>query len=241
MNTTNKTIKQTVREKLLGHWSEHIVYALILIALESIFASVAGSIRQANLTGVIFSLIVSIILQLLLGLFYAGASYHFLKCLRGEVSAVTDLIAPFKMQPDRFLIVGLIRLFAGFLVFSPIFLADAYAGAGGPPDALFLFACVWFVIGGILFLFVKAALAMTTFLLLEHPDMGALASVRTSVRMMKGQKVRFVLLLLSFAGYLILCVFTFGIGLLWVLPYLFASETQFYLEQPGLQTGVPFQ
>ena len=230
MNMSNKLIKQTAREKLLGRYGEHLSFSLALLILEAVCASIAGSFSQTTAMSAVFSIVVSAILQLLLSLFYAGASLHFMKQLRGEKGNFTDLIAPLKMHPDRFLIVGLIQIAVGFVLFSPVFFSGFIAGESVTPRALFLFDCIWLLIGSLLFLAVRAAFAMSTYLLLDHPDMEALPAIRTSLDMMKGQKIRFVLLLLSFIGYFMICAVTFGVGLVWVLPYLITSVAQFYLD-----------
>jgi uncharacterized membrane protein len=46
--------------------------------------------------------------------------------------------------------------------------------------------------------------------------------------MMKGHKFDLFWLYLSFIGWVILCILTFGIGLLWLSPYISAAEIGFY-------------
>jgi uncharacterized membrane protein len=48
--------------------------------------------------------------------------------------------------------------------------------------------------------------------------------------MMKGPKWKLFCLDLSFIGWAILCVFTLGIGTLWLQPYIEASHSKFYEE-----------
>ena len=45
---------------------------------------------------------------------------------------------------------------------------------------------------------------------------------------MKGHKMDFFLLQLSFIGWIIVCILTCGIGLIWLLPYQSAAEAAFY-------------
>ena len=46
--------------------------------------------------------------------------------------------------------------------------------------------------------------------------------------MMRGNKWKFFCLNLSFIGWAFLCVFTFGIGLLWLMPYMENAFIAFY-------------
>jgi len=48
--------------------------------------------------------------------------------------------------------------------------------------------------------------------------------------MMKGYKGKLFVLNLSFFGWALLCSLTFGIGYLWLVPYMRSTETAFYLE-----------
>jgi len=51
--------------------------------------------------------------------------------------------------------------------------------------------------------------------------------------MMKGYKLDLFILWLSFIGWFILSVITFGIALIWVVPYIRLATTEFYLEVSG--------
>jgi uncharacterized membrane protein len=45
---------------------------------------------------------------------------------------------------------------------------------------------------------------------------------------MKGHKMKLFLLDLSFIGWSLLCIFTLGIGLLWLIPYMQSARAAFY-------------
>ena len=91
-----------------------------------------------------------------------------------------------------------------------------------------LFIALWsllFIIPGI----VKAfSYSMTPFILEEHPELGANEAIDHSRAMMKGHKFDLFWLLLSFIGWGFLCLFTFGIGYLWLTPYMETSVAAFY-------------
>lgn len=92
--------------------------------------------------------------------------------------------------------------------------------------AIFIF--LWsllLVIPGI----VKAfSYSMTPFILEENPDLSANDAIDHSRAIMKGHKFDLFWLLLSFIGWGILCLFTFGIGFLWLMPYMQTSIAAFY-------------
>ena len=53
-------------------------------------------------------------------------------------------------------------------------------------------------------------------------------AIELSMKMMEGHKLDLFWLYLSFIGWGILCCFTFGIGLLWFVPYMQAAFVEFY-------------
>ena len=87
--------------------------------------------------------------------------------------------------------------------------------------------CLLFVIPGII---MSYAYAMTPYIMNDRPDLDASDCIHESRVMMKGYKWKLFCLDLSFIGWAILCIFTLGIGLLWLQPYIEASHAKFYEE-----------
>ena len=67
--------------------------------------------------------------------------------------------------------------------------------------------------------------------------MGIREAVNESKRLMAGHKWRFFCLLLSFIGWAILSALSFGIGYLWLVPYMQSAFAAFYLDRTG--QGIP--
>lgn len=72
--------------------------------------------------------------------------------------------------------------------------------------------------------------AMTKYILEENPELSANEAIDHSRAMMRGHKFDLFWLYLSFIGWGILCIFTAGIGLLWLVPYMETAEAAFYEE-----------
>ena len=70
--------------------------------------------------------------------------------------------------------------------------------------------------------------AMTSFILKDEPEMKNNAAIEKSMAMMEGNKMKLFMLDLSFIGWAILCIFTLGIGLLFLQPYVAISRAAFY-------------
>ena len=91
-----------------------------------------------------------------------------------------------------------------------------------------IFIVLWtllFIIPGII---ASYRYAMAFFILEENPGMKAKEALNASKRLMKGHKWELFCLDMSFIGWVLLCMLTFGIGYIFLTPYASASRTAFY-------------
>lgn len=91
-----------------------------------------------------------------------------------------------------------------------------------------------FIIPGIIAIY---RYSMTSCILAENPEMGANDAITRSKELMKGNKWRLFCMEISFIGWMILSVFTCGIGDLWLTPYRAAAHAAFYRELVPLEKG----
>ncbi len=82
-----------------------------------------------------------------------------------------------------------------------------------------------FIIPGIIAIF---SYSMTYFVLAENPDMSAKEAMDRSKELMTGNRWKLFKLNCSFIGWGLLSILTFGILLLWVIPYMEAATAAFY-------------
>ncbi len=83
--------------------------------------------------------------------------------------------------------------------------------------------------------------AMTPYIVKDNPGISADAAIEASRAMMKGHKFDLFYLHLTFLGWGILCLFTCGLGFLWLSPYILTAQADFYqnlLEEQGM--SAPF-
>lgn len=113
------------------------------------------------------------------------------------------------------------NVFAGFDDFWTAIKAQFFMG---------LFTFLWFlllIIPGIIKAF---SYSMTFFILAENKGMPVLKAITLSRKMMDGHKLDLLLLSLSFFGWYLLVIFTFGLAAIWVCPYFYATYSNFYLS-----------
>jgi len=70
--------------------------------------------------------------------------------------------------------------------------------------------------------------SMAPFILIDNPDIGVSEAIRRSKEIMRGHKFDYFALQLSFIGWAILACLTFGIGFLWLIPYIQLTSIEFY-------------
>ena len=93
---------------------------------------------------------------------------------------------------------------------------------------MYLYTFLWsllFVIPGVIKGF---SYAMTPFILKDNPNMKNNEAIELSMAMMDGHKWDLFCLELSFIGWAFLCTLSFGIGYLWLIPYMYTSFAAFY-------------
>ena len=91
-----------------------------------------------------------------------------------------------------------------------------------------IFIALWtclFIIPGII---KSLSYSMSYYILIDNTDISANEARKMSMQMMHGHKWRLFCLNLSFIGWVLLSLLTFGILLFWVMPYMEVARAEFY-------------
>lgn len=110
-------------------------------------------------------------------------------------------------------------IFGHMKYFANRFFVEAYR------DIVVSFLTIFFIIPGIIS---EMKWSMANYILAENPDMRSGDAITESALLMEGYKMKFFLFNLSFVPWMLLSIATFGIGLIWALPYYNASKAKFY-------------
>lgn len=86
------------------------------------------------------------------------------------------------------------------------------------------------LIGVCIYVPVSLALNITYYILLDFPEKKVTEIIKDSFRVIKGHRKRFFLLQCSFLPLYLLCELSFGIGFLWLSPYMYMTFVLFYLD-----------
>ncbi len=130
------------------------------------------------------------------------------------------------------------KLFSGFNRFGDTIFA-------GILTSIFIF--LWSLLLIVPGIIAAIRYSMTFFILCDNPEMSASEAIDKSCEMMRGNKWSFFCLNMRFVGWILLaCIFTLGIGMFVVAPYMQMAYTLFYeqlktqqLQQGGMQTPPP--
>lgn len=93
---------------------------------------------------------------------------------------------------------------------------------------MYIFICLWSMLLYIPGIIKSFSYSMSWYILAENPDMTAREAITESRLIMDGHKFELFVLYLSFIPWILLSYVTFGIALIWVLPYMQLTMTNFY-------------
>ena len=211
---TNQEYKNAALAALKGNWAPFVVAVIIMMAFMYVVMGPYLFVYQASLG--MNQIAVSPAFAL------AAVAVYIL----GMPLLAMPLTLGFNYASNRLLVEGDNRAVGNLF-------RDSFGRWGRKAWGMFLmnfFISLWsllLIIPG----FIKYyAYALTPYILIDNPELSANQAINLSQKMMKGHKFDMFILHLSFIGWIILSIFTFGIGLLWLLPYMMTAQAAFYQD-----------
>ena len=205
------------REKLAGNWKTAVIVALIAWFLGGLIVTSnvnlefkideettvnVPTIQYWFLNTLRISTIMFLVNFIIGGVIRQGYAVYLLKQHDGKNAEINDLFSQFHRFGDGFCL----KLLEG------------------------LYIALWtllLIIPGIIATF---KYAMAPFIMAENPEMTASEAITASKQLMEGHKWELFCLNFSFIGWELLGTITFGIGALFVTPYMNAAYAAFYRE-----------
>ncbi len=209
-----KLIKNNAKEAFkFNYWRcvlvAFIVSALIGVSCASVSTDASSqfqALTENEWIALAIAVLVTLSLAFLIRLLvirplYAGCQNFFLKN-SDEKAQLNEMTSGFKKQYKK--------------TFITLFLTDLFQA---------LWTCL-FIVPGI----IKAySYRMVPYILAENPDCSALEVIKKSQAMMKGHKWEAFKLDVSFIGWTLLSILTFGIvGIFWTEPYVLQTDAELY-------------
>lgn len=234
MKLKSKELKRMARETLNGRYSLPMA-ALVLSQVLTLLVMTPFRMTlgvNPSLSQVIINNLAMLIISLLSVIMSCGLIKIHLNMAREREMKLTDLFYFFTRRPDRLILSTLLLVLISLIAMIPFIVVTIYAVNVNTKAGWILFVVV-----SALSLIGVSILALTFnfifYLMVDYPGMGVIAAFRESNRMMKGNKGRLFYVMISFLGLSLLSLLSFGIGMLWVSPYMTQTTTKFYLDLKG--------
>jgi uncharacterized membrane protein len=144
--------------------------------------------------------VLEILYFIIVGSWVSGILTYFLKLVRDESVSIKLL---FSQLP---------RLFAFFKLYLLVV----------------IYTLLWLLLLIVPGIIASFRYSLSFYIMIDNPEMTASQAINRSKEMMQGQKMKYFLLFLSFIGWYLLSIITLGIGFLWFIPYVYATQASFY-------------
>lgn len=229
MNSSD--FRKIAREKLTGKWGKAVLIILAYMSISFIFGAISGFFEKSSFAGIIA--IIELIIEIPLSF---GLIYSFVKLFNGEdVKAFDFLALAFNNFAKSWGIA--FRIFLKLIVPIILIIVSAIIIVLGGFGALFtsqnltttaLSSFSGLAIVGIILYIVSIILLITwsyyyqlaNIIAAENPNMNAKEAVEASKTHMIGNRWKLFCLEFSFIGWSLLAILTFGIGMLFLIPYM---------------------
>jgi len=254
MYKTSSQLKREARQALAGKWGVAVLMTVLTSLVATTFTVPVGENVALNFGSIIGTALSTI--------FMVGFYSFLLKicCGQKNEAALKDIIYGFQCHPGKALLLYLLSvlyILPGSLIYAVILVVLSFSTIAGsgismsadqllssdfriPVESAVIFLIVFLVltIAFIIYTcYIELTYSMVYFLLLDYPDLPVSEIWKRSRQLMKGNRLRLFGVEFSFIGWIILSLFTLGIGILWVQPYMLATETEFYLDLVQQQAG----
>lgn len=219
-----KLLKDRAKDLCSLNWSKLVlatlIYGVIYLALTSI------SSRYKGVSSYIINFII-----LFIGIVYI--KYLIMYKVKNSHVDAKDFMINLKVIWNyiKFRILMTIFLIPAIIIYYlalPFIIASIYA----PFIILLIIVCAILIICYILWL--ELTYFLVKYMIAESmEDLKILKCMSLSHEMMKGHRDDLIILFISFLGWIILSILTFGIGFLWLLPYMNLTLIEFYYKVSG--------
>jgi uncharacterized membrane protein len=200
---------------LKTHYSKPVLYLMLLFSFPAIVMNIGADIAGMGAVGNLIGFCV------LLFLIHMGIS------MLPYIGGLAGLILDGALQ------LGAVIFFLTFIRAGQAEIGMLFAGFKnfGTALAAYLLVTVFVFLWSLLLIIpgIIAALAysQTFYLLADNPALGPLEAIRMSKEIMRGYKGKLFCLGLRYFCWALLCLFTFGIGFIFLVPYMFVDNQSY--------------
>ena len=231
--STRAQLKAIARQQLLGNYLPLAGAFLLLTLLRNFITAPVSLLALPEPYGSISYYAADFVLGLFFAIFQVGISYLFLSNACGQQIRSSQLYMGFSLGPMKAVSIWIVPALPQLIpTLLPDLLLNWILDKKG--TELIWYMALWLLVivplSSLVSLLVELPFSMVFYIMLDFPEMEAAECRRYSIKLMKGNKWRYCKLILSFVPLYLLGLLTFGLGLLYVLPYRAQTCANFYLD-----------
>lgn len=204
----------------------------ILLASDLIVSTLSlfTTTNTNSYTGILIGFLINFIIVLFGTILTVGQCSFYLNIACNGPYQFSDLFTGFKVHPDKTIITQLIIQLLTTLPILPGVGLLLYSFRAYNIIVVFLLGCFLLILGAGISWWISLKYSQVYYLLLDFPDYSSKELLKMSWKLMKGNVGRLLYLQVSFIPMTLAGLLSFGIGLLFVLPYQNMTYTLFYLD-----------
>ncbi len=243
---TSSELRANARESLKGKWGKAALITLVYVIINWVIGFILGFIP---FIGGILVTIISLPISF-------GLLVTFIKLKRNEEVTYTDFLnIGFSNFGKVWVVFGnmILKLIIPIILVIVFIMVMTFSGIGAGVGVAFnstsattgfaglaIVGLIGYIVS-LIYLTVKSYYyTLSFYILYDSPDKTGKEIVEESQKLMTGNRWSFFWLGLTFIGWAILAAFTFGIGMLWLMPYMMVTFVAFYETLEGNKNEVEF-
>lgn len=225
---TSIILKDMAKRQLLGNYQTVILAYFAMELIISLPLQLLQKILNLNSTGgSLIYMVATIIIALITAVFHLGQCNLYLKLARGLGCQLSDMWYGFRGFADKAIVAQLIIMVKSFVTGIPFIIL---AGVTAATKSYYVLpfagvACVFFMIATA---YIQLTYSQVPYVMIDRPELSASEALTESARIMKGNKLRFFYLQVSFIGMWILGFVSLYVGFFWIMPYMSMTKADFY-------------
>ncbi len=226
--SSSTQLKAAARNSLTGHYSFFIAVLLTSFIISYLFLPALPN-GAVSISALILDYAMTLLASLIMQLFFFHTCRIYLMTFCGEKPAFIDLLIgnPDRAKEMQTVYAACIITLIQFLCMLPSNVLSLVAGGS---SFRFLLYCLTLAVGMAVYCYIYLSLFPVYYLVSDCPAENITETLKMAAFISKGHRFRLFYLIASFLPLYLLSLLSFGIGLLWVIPYLQATLTHYYFN-----------
>jgi uncharacterized membrane protein len=206
--------RKQAREQLAGNRGMTILFTLLYGFIQVILYAIIHfifKVKMDNTLDIVFVLISPLTLS---------SAIFYVKFSKNEKVRVWDILSGFN------------SLLAALIIYAVVHIPDIIQQLISfvAPNVGYMSGLIISIVAGVISVFMALTYTMSYYIIADEANVGVKEALIKSKKIMYGHKLEFFLLQLSFIGWGFVALFTVGIGLLWIVPYMELTFANFFLN-----------